>query len=90
MRVVGTDLQALLSGDQVQCFVALSTSGTGAAPHCHSRDEAFFVIRRPVVFGVGDQEHPIDAGTLGHGPGGPLPSRWTRQEVRYPCPGLSR
>jgi len=82
MRVAGFDIQALVSGDQAQCFEALYTSGTnstGPAPHCHPWDETFFVIRGPVVFGVGDQEHPVEAGTLLHVPGGEW--HWWRFEV---------
>ena len=82
MRVAGFDIQALVSGDQAQCFEAFYTSGangTGPAPHCHPWDETFFVIRGPVVFGVGEQEHPIEAGTLLHVPGGER--HWWRFEV---------
>jgi quercetin dioxygenase-like cupin family protein len=82
MRVAGFDIQALVSGDQAQCFEAFYTSGangTGPAPHCHPWDETFFVIKGPVVFGVGDQEHPIEAGTLLHVPGGER--HWWRFEV---------
>jgi quercetin dioxygenase-like cupin family protein len=82
MRVAGFDIQALVSGDQAQCFEAFYTSGangTGPAPHCHSWDETFFVIKGPVVFGVGDQEHPIEAGTLLHVAGGER--HWWRFEV---------
>ena len=82
MRVAGFDIQALVSGDQAQCFEAFYTSGTnstGPAPHCHPWDETFFVIRGPVVFGVGDQEHPVEAGTLLHVPGGEW--HWWRFEV---------
>jgi hypothetical protein len=42
MRVAGFDIQALVSGDQAQCFEAFYTSGangTGPAPHCHPWDE---------------------------------------------------
>jgi quercetin dioxygenase-like cupin family protein len=82
MRVAGFDIQALVSGDQAQCFEAFYTSGangTGPTPHCHPWDETFFVIKGPVVFGVGDQEHPIEAGTLLHVPGGER--HWWRFEV---------
>jgi len=82
MRVAGFDIQALVSGDQAQCFETFYTSGangTGPAPHCHPWDETFFVITGPVVFGVGDQEHPIEAGTLLHVPGGER--HWWRFEV---------
>jgi quercetin dioxygenase-like cupin family protein len=82
MRVAGFDIQALVSGDQAQCFEAFYTSGangTGPAPHCHPWDETFFVIKGPVVFGVGDQEHPIETGTLLHVPGGER--HWWRFEV---------
>ena len=82
MRAAGFDIQALVSGDQAQCFEAFYTSGangTGPTPHCHPWDETFFVIKGPVVFGVGDQEHPIEAGTLLHVPGGER--HWWRFEV---------
>ena len=82
MRVAGFDIQALISGDEAQSFEAFYTSGTdgtGPAPHCHGWDETFFVLKGPVVFGVGDQEHPIEAGTLLHVPGGER--HWWRFEV---------
>jgi quercetin dioxygenase-like cupin family protein len=82
MRVAGFDIQALVSGDQAQCFEAFYTSGannTGPAPHCHPWDETFFVIRGPVMFGVADQEQPIETGTLLHVPGGVR--HWWRFEV---------
>lgn len=81
-RVAGFDIQALISGDEAQAFEAFYTSGsngTGPAPHCHPWDETFFVIKGPVVFGVGDQEQPIEAGTLLHVPGGER--HWYRFEV---------
>jgi hypothetical protein len=49
MRVAGFDIQALVSGDQAQCFEAYYTSatnGTGPAPHCHPWDETFSTLWR--------------------------------------------
>lgn len=73
MRIAGFDIQTLISGEEAQSFEVFFTSGkdgTGPAPHSHSWDETFFVIEGPVVFGVGDQEQWIEAGTLLHVPGG--------------------
>ena len=73
-RVAGFDIQALISGDEALPFEASYASGNngtaGPAPHCHPWDETFFVIRGPVVFGVGDQQQPIEGGTLLHVAGG--------------------
>lgn len=72
MRVAGFDIQTLISGDEAQNFEVFFTSGidgTGPAPHSHAWDETFFVIEGPVMFGVGDQEQLIEAGTLLHVPG---------------------
>ena len=73
MRVAGFDIQALISGDEAQAFEVFVTTGkdgTGPAAHSHPWDETFYVLKGPVVFGMGDQEHLIEAGTLLHVPGG--------------------
>lgn len=73
MQVAGFDIQALISGDQAQAFEVFFTTGrdgAGAAPHGHPWDETFFVLRGPVLFGMGEEEQWIDAGTLVHVPGG--------------------
>lgn len=73
MRIAGFDIQALISGDQAQAFEVFFTTGrdgAGAAPHAHPWDETFYVIRGPVLFGIGDQEQWIAAGTLVHVAGG--------------------
>lgn len=82
LRVAGFDIHALITGDDAQSFEVFFTrgqDGTGPAPHSHAWDETFFVIRGPVLFGVGDREHPIEAGTLLHVPGGER--HWWRFEV---------
>lgn len=73
MRIAGFDIRSLLSGDDAQAFEVFLTSGrdgTGPAPHAHPWDETFFVLRGPVVFGVGAREQSVEAGTLLHVPGG--------------------
>lgn len=73
MRIAGFDIQTLLSGDDAQAFEVFLTSGrdgTGPAPHSHPWDETFFVLRGPVLFGVGEREQSVNAGTLLHVPGG--------------------
>lgn len=73
MRVAGFDIQALISGDEAQAFEVFVTTGkdgTGPAAHSHPWDETFYVLKGPVFFGIEDQEHLIEAGTLLHVPGG--------------------
>ena len=73
MRIAGFDIQTLLSGDDAQTFEVFLTSGkdrTGPGPHSHPWDETFFVLRGPIVFGVGEREQSFEAGTLVHVPGG--------------------
>jgi quercetin dioxygenase-like cupin family protein len=72
-RIAGFDIRILLSGDDAQAFEVFLTSGkdgTGPAPHSHPWDETFYVLRGPVVFGVGEREQAVEAGTLLHVPGG--------------------
>ena len=73
LRIAGFDIQALITGDDAQSFEVFFTrgqDGTGPAPHSHDWDETFFVLQGPVLFGVGDREHRVEAGTLLHVPGG--------------------
>lgn len=73
LRIAGFDIQTLINGDQAQAFEVFLTSGsqgTGPAPHSHPWDETFFVLRGPIVFGVGEREQSVEAGTLVHVPGG--------------------
>ena len=72
-RIAGFDIRILLSGDDAQAFEVFLTSGkdgTGPAPHSHPWDETFYVLRGPVVFGVGERKQAVEAGTLLHVPGG--------------------
>ena len=73
MHVAGFDIQALISGDQAQAFEVFFTTGkdgSGAAPHAHPWDDTFFVLRGPVLCGMGEEEQWVDAGTLAPVPGG--------------------
>jgi len=66
LRITGFDIQALISGDEARAFeVFLITGkdGTGPVARSHPWDETFYVLKGPVVFGMGNQGHLIDAAT---------------------------
>ncbi|HEY2048096.1 MAG TPA: cupin domain-containing protein [Caulobacteraceae bacterium] len=73
LNVVGEQLTVLATGDQTgsyEVFHQAGPEGTGAPPHHHPWDEAFYVIRGEVAFGVGDREALAQPGTFVHVPAG--------------------
>ncbi|AIF46034.1 cupin domain-containing protein [Dyella japonica] len=73
LNIVGEKLTVLASGDQTgsyEVFHQLGAEGSGPPPHHHPWDEAFYVIRGAVTFGMGDQELVALPGTFVHIPGG--------------------
>jgi quercetin dioxygenase-like cupin family protein len=73
LNVVGEKLRVLVSGDQTgsyEVFHQTGAEGVGPPPHNHPWDEAFFVTRGSITFGVGDREAVGQPGTFVHVPGG--------------------
>jgi quercetin dioxygenase-like cupin family protein len=73
LRVVGEHITVLASAAQTrsyQIFFQAGPEGSGPPPHSHPCDEAFFVLRGEVAFGIGDRVSLALAGTLVQVPGG--------------------
>ena len=73
LRVVGVHITVLASAAQTggyEIFFQAGPEGGGPPPHSHPWDEAFYVLRGEVAFGIGDRESPAAAGTLVQVPGG--------------------
>ena len=73
LNVVGEQITVLASGDQTgsyEIFHQTGPEGSGPPPHSHPWDEAFYVIRGEIAFGVADKEMVARAGTLVHLPAG--------------------
>lgn len=73
LSVVGEQITVLASGAQTgsyEIFLQAGPEGSGPPPHNHPWDEAFYVIRGEVAFGVGDVERVAVPGTLVQLPGG--------------------
>jgi quercetin dioxygenase-like cupin family protein len=73
LRVVGEHITVLASAAQTASyaiFFQAGPEGSGPPPHDHRWDEAFYVLRGEVAFGIGDRERQAVAGILVQGPGG--------------------
>ena len=73
LNVVGEQITVLASGAQTgsyEIFHQAGPEGSGPPPHSHPWDEAFYVIRGKIAFGVGDKELVAQPGTLVHLPAG--------------------
>jgi quercetin dioxygenase-like cupin family protein len=73
LSVVGEQITVLASGAQTgsyEIFLQAGPEGSGPPPHNHPWDEAFYVMRGEVAFGVGDIERVALPGTLVQLPGG--------------------
>ncbi len=73
LNVVGEQITVLASGAQTgsyEVFHQAGPEGSGPPPHMHPWDEAFYVTRGDIAFGVGDHEAVAKPGTLVHVPGG--------------------
>src|SRR6516164_6769797 len=73
LRVVGEHITVLASAAQTgsyEIFFQAGPEGSGPPPHNHPWDEAFYVMRGEVAFGIGNGESLSVAGTLVHVPGG--------------------
>jgi quercetin dioxygenase-like cupin family protein len=73
LRVVGEHITVLASAAQTgsyEIFFQAGPEGSGPPPHSHPWDEAFYVMRGEVAFGIGDRESLAVEGTLVQVPGG--------------------
>ena len=73
LSVVGEHITVLASAAQTgryEIFFQGGPEGSGPPPHNHPWDEAFYVLRGEVAFGVGDRESLAVEGTLVQVPGG--------------------
>ncbi len=73
LNVVGEQITVLASGAQTgsyEIFHQDGPEGSGPPPHSHPWDEAFYVTRGEIMFGIGDKEMVASAGTLVHLPAG--------------------
>ena len=73
LNVVGEQITVLASGAQTgsyEIFFQAGPEGSGPPPHSHPWDEAFYVLKGEMAFGIGDSEMLAPAGTLVHLPAG--------------------
>lgn len=73
LNVVGEQITVLASGAETgsyEIFLQAGPEGSGPPPHSHPWDEAFYVMRGDIAFGVGEREMVASAGTLIHLPAG--------------------
>lgn len=79
LNVVGERITVLASGAQTgsyEIFLQTGPEGSGPPAHSHPWDEAFYVIRGELLFGIGDMQATAIPGTLVHVPAGTL--HWFR------------
>lgn len=79
LRVVGEQITILASGagtGSYEIFMQEGAEGSGPPPHSHPWDEAFYVTRGEVAFGLGPDQLTAQAGTLVHIPAGTV--HWFR------------
>lgn len=73
LNVVGEQIRVLASGAQTgsyEIFHQAGPEGSGPPPHSHPWDEAFYVTKGEITFGVGDKDLVAQPGTLVHLPAG--------------------
>jgi len=73
LNVVGEHVTVLASGAQTgsyEIFHQVGPQGAGPPPHSHPWDEAFYVIRGEIAFGLEEREMVAGPGTLVHLPAG--------------------
>ena len=77
--IMGEHVTVLASGDKTgtyEIFHQAGPEGSGPPPHSHPWDEAFFILKGDVEFGIGDEVTWGAAGTLVHLPAGTV--HWFR------------
>lgn len=73
LNIVGEQVTVLASGAQTggyEIFHQAGPEGSGPPPHNHPWDEAFYVIKGQIAFGVEERELVAQPGTLVHLPAG--------------------
>jgi quercetin dioxygenase-like cupin family protein len=73
LNVVGEHITVLASGAQTgsyEIFRQAGPEGSGPPPHNHPWDEAFYVTRGEIAFGIDERETVAGPGTLVHLPAG--------------------
>ncbi len=73
LNVVGEQITVLASGDDTgsyEVFFQAGPEGSGPPPHNHPWDEAFFVTRGEIMFGIEGQDALARPGTFVHVPAG--------------------
>src|SRR3546814_14727727 len=73
LQVVGEEITVLASGGQTgsyEIFHQVGPENSGPPPHSHPWDEAFYVIRGEIAFGIDGREMLAAPGTLVHLPAG--------------------
>lgn len=71
LHVVGEEITVLASGHgtgSYEIFKQEGPEGAGPPPHSHPWDEAFYVTRGEIAFGLGKDQLVAQAGTLVHIP----------------------
>lgn len=79
LNVVGEQITVLASSAQTgsyEVFHQVGAEGSGPPPHSHPWDEAFYVTRGEITFGVGEKTAAGRAGTFVHVPAGSM--HWFR------------
>jgi len=79
LNVVGEHITVLAGGDETgnyEMFLQCGPEGSGPPPHSHPWDESFYITRGQVQFGLGDEIHTGQPGTLVHIPAGTV--HWFR------------
>lgn len=79
LGVVGEHITVLASGAETGSYEVFHQSGpdgSGPPPHAHDWDEAFYVTRGSIRFGIADQELTATPGTFVHLPAGTM--HWFR------------
>ncbi len=82
LEVVGEQITVLASGAQTgsyEIFYQAGPAGSGPPPHSHPWDEAFFVIKGNIAFGINADSMIASPGTLVHLPAGT--THWFRFEA---------
>ena len=77
--VAGEKLTVLASSEQTgsyEVFHQEGGEGSGPPPHCHPWDEAFYITRGEITFGIGEKSAVGRSGTFVHVPGGSM--HWFR------------
>lgn len=77
--IMGEHVTVLASGDKTgtyEIFHQAGPEGSGPPPHSHPWDEAFYVLKGDVEFGIGDKVTWGAPGTLVHLPAGTV--HWFR------------